>query len=73
MHSSGTYNVRLSIRKLKIAVAFTPIHSNQVFEYRVGISMGTLLQRDPTPNSDGTRNVVVTTEKNASMMTSPLL
>ena len=33
--------------------ALTQIHSNQIFEYRVAISMGALLERPPSPDSEG--------------------
>ena len=48
----SVFNVRLSTINMKIAMeeiieALTQIHSNQVFEYRIAISMGTLLERQP--------------------------
>ena len=52
------FNVRLSSTDMKIGVeeiieALTQIHSNQILEYRVAISMGGLLERPPSPDSQG--------------------
>ena len=54
----SVFNVRLSTMNMKVAVeeiiqALTQKHSNQVFEYRVAISMGSLLERQPPPDSEG--------------------
>ena len=37
----------------EIIDALTQIHSNQIFEYRVALSMGALLERPPSPDSQG--------------------
>ena len=54
----SVFNVRLSSTDMKISVeeiieALTQIHSNQIFKYRVAISMGALLERPPCPDSEG--------------------
>ena len=50
--------VRLSSTDIQVGVeeiieALTQIHSNQIFQYRVAISMGALLERPPSPDSEG--------------------
>ena len=52
------FNVRLSSTDMQVGVeeiieALTQIHSNQIFEYRVAISMGALLEGPPSPDSEG--------------------
>ena len=52
------FNVRLSSTDMQVGVeeiieALTQIHSNQIFGYRVAISMGALLERPPSPDSEG--------------------
>ena len=54
------FNVRLSSTDMQVGVeeiieALTQIHSNQIFEYRprVAISMGALLERPLSPDSEG--------------------
>ena len=54
----SVFNVRLSSTDMKVSIeeiieALTQIHSNQIFEYRVAISMGALLERPPSPDSEG--------------------
>ena len=54
----SVFNVRLSSTDMKVSVeeiieALTQIHSNQIFEYRVAILMGALLERRPCPDSEG--------------------
>ena len=54
----SVFNVRLSSTDMKVGVeeiieALTQIHSNQIFEYRVALSLGALLERPPSPDSEG--------------------
>ena len=54
----SVFNVRLSSTDMKVSIeeiieALTQIHSNQIFEYLVAISIGALLERPPRPGSEG--------------------